>query len=403
MSNLGVRNMPTEYKLRRPFLAHPASVFIAVWLFTMGLMAWAWIPAFTEHIQTALLLGSGLIVIVLFGSIFASQLGKSPHRPNSSSLNYRAWKPLFFIWMIISIFETILSGGLPIFWLVSGQSRTYEDFGVPTVHGFANAMWLFLAFTQFAKVIELRQPRRDVWFSMLLIIWPILLVSRALFTIFLLQFILFYFATSNKSIGSFVIKFVVISFIFSFAFGLAGDVRAPEFLIATSLNFDADQEWYVPLIWIYAYIVSPLATLALNWEVTTPVMHIFPSNSLTGLVPSVVREAMGVDTGFTGYLGVLAHDAFNVSTAFLAPYLDWGFSGIFLMAFFIGFFGHLTWRAALIDAAKLPILSAYNAYVALTIFTNQFTQLTPLLLLAMFAIFVRRTPKMVQSGSAVYK
>lgn len=380
----------TQYCLRRPWLAHPSTVFVGVWSVTLGLAAWGWIPAFAQYTPTALLIGTLLIAANLIGALLASLVGRRPRRTDVSPLVYRGRHFLLGLWTAISLLEIALAGGLPIVWLATGSGRTYEDFGIPTVHGFANAMWLFLAFTHCLRVFDRDRSRRDVVLAVALLAWPVLVVSRALFTILLLQIVFFYLITTRRAMRSVVARLMVLAVLFAVAFGYAGDVRAPEFSIVEALGFDAEEIRFAALLWIYSYVVSPVATLALNWQSSIPSFGLLPSNTLANLLPSVVRSALGMDTGFEGYLGSLAHDAFNVSTAFLAPYLDWGAGGMLGMAFLIGLAGHLVWRATLRSALKLPLLCAFDAFVALTIFTNQFTQLTPLLLLALLTYLARR-------------
>jgi hypothetical protein len=73
-----------------------------------------------------------------------------------------------------------------------------------------------------------------------------------------------------------------------------------------------------------------------------------------------------------------------VGTAFMAPFFDWGIIGVLLSAFLIGAVGHIIWLRAR-SSSRLPLLAAYCACTALTIFTNQFTQLTPLLDMVLLA------------------
>lgn len=382
----------TLHSLRRPLLAHPSTVFVGVWTITLGLALWGWVPAFTEYTSTALLIGSLLILSNVFGAFVAALMTGRRPITNARPLVYHGRNAILAVWAAISIGEIALAGGLPILWLVSGSGQTYEDFGIPTIHGFANAMWLFLSFTQCLRIFDSARTKKDFMLATVLLAWPVLVVSRALFTILLLQIVFFYLITTTRRMSFVTARMVVLAALFALAFGYAGDVRAPEFSIIEALGFDADEIRFAALLWIYSYVVSPVATLALNWQNSIPTFELLPSNTLANLLPSAVRSALGMDTGFEGYLGLLAHDAFNVSTAFLAPYLDWGAAGMFGMASMIGWFGHIVWRATLRSALKLPLLCAFNAFVALTIFTNQFIQLTPLLLLALLT-FLAREPR----------
>ena len=380
----------SEYSLRRPLLAHPTTVFFVVWAMTLALAACGWIPIFAQYASTAVLVGVLLITSNLLGAAFASITVRQPRRPHKGCLRYRGRALIFRVWVVISLVEIGFAGGLPVIWLLTGSGRTYEDFGIHTVHGLANGLWIFLAFTQCLRIFDRACRRRDRQLALALLVWPILMMSRALITILLLQVVSFYLITTMRRMRSVLLRLSVLVVIFALAFGYMGDVRAPDFSIVEALGFDSDQTRSTALLWIYSYIVSPVSTLALNWEISIPEFTLLPFNTLANLLPSVARSALSMGTGFDSYIGVLAHDAFNVSTAFLAPFLDWGPAGMLVMAFVIGFIGHVVWCAALRNALKLPLLSAYDAFVALTIFTNQFTQLMPLLLLVMLTYLARR-------------
>lgn len=378
----------TVFQLRRPLIAHPAVVFTAIWSIAMGLAAWGVVQVFAQYVETAVLLGLILISCVLMGSVFAALLVRGPRQVQAGIIRFRAGG-FMTVWALITIVEIAISGGLPIIWLITGSGRTCEEFGIPTLHGFANAIWLFLAFTAFIRCYEQDRSWREFFVLTILFLWPLLVVSRGLFTINLIQIILFYLFTTRRPIHLVALRLMVLVFAFGFAFGFAGDARAPEFSIESSLGFDAGEVRFAVLLWVYSYLVSPISTLALNWEDTLPQMNLLPINTFESLLPTVVRSALDMKTGFEGYKGALAHDAFNVSTAFLSPFLDWGVAGVLLMAFLIGFFGHIVWNAARRNALKLPLLCTFNTFGALTIFTNQFTGLTSLLLLLLLAILAR--------------
>ena len=380
--------MITTFQLKRPFIAHPAVVFAAVWVITLGLTVWEVVPVFAQYAETAVILSLILIICVLIGAVLAALITSGSRQVQAGVIRYRT-AILLTVWSLITIFEIVNSGGLPIIWLLTGSGRTYEEFGIPTLHGFANALWLYLTFATFIRCQEQQKSWRVLLLLAILLLWPLLVVSRGLFTINLFQLVFFYFLTTNTRVHILTLRLLLLALAFVFAFGFAGDARAPDFSIEQSLGFDAGEAHFATLLWVYSYIVSPISTLALNWENTIPQMNLLPTNTFQSLLPTVVRSAIEMKTGFEGYQGVLAHDAFNVSTAFLSPFLDWGVAGMLLMALLIGFFGHIIWKSALRNAHKIPLLCTFDTFVALTIFTNQFTGLTSLLLLFLLAYLTR--------------
>jgi len=371
-------------RLAHPVIGHPTFVFVSLWALVLLLSSLQLVDVFANHMDAVYTLSILVIAANICGAATAAVL--FPYRPLAATdkpVYFRKISTIFFWWALISIVETIAARGLPIVWLLTGDSRTYADFGLPTLHGFANAMWLFLSFAQFAQVADGRRGIRDTFVLALLVCWPILVVSRALFTIWILQISIYLLITSRNKLIKILPPASLIATAFFYAFGLVGDARSPEFSIASALGFDLHDGTAMVFLWAYAYIVSPLANLALGWETMLPGYPIFPENTFSELLPSIVKSVLGFEKTFEGY-AVLTHGAFNVGTAFLGAYYDWGGGGIILMAFLIGLAGHLVWRCAR-NPAKLPLLAAYCACTALTVFTNQFTQLVPLVYMLLLA------------------
>lgn len=363
-------------RLSHPVIGHPTFVFVSLWSLALALASLQLVEVFSEHMGAAYTLWILVIAANICGAATAVVLFPYRALPTTEKpIYFRNIGIIFYLWAFISIVETIVARGLPIVWLFTGDSRTYADFGLPTLHGFANAIWLFLSFAQFAQVVDGKRRFRDMLFLVLLTCWPILVVSRALFTLWILQVSFYLLITSRIKLIKILPPALLIATAFFYVFGIAGNARS-EFSIASALGFGQVDSTAIVFLWAYTYIVSPLANLALGWATVQPSYPVFPENTLSELLPSIVKNFLGFEKTFEGY-AVLTHDAFNAGTAFFGVYYDWGGGGIILMAFLIGLVGHLVWRSAR-NASKLPLLAAYCACVALTIFTNQFTQLVPL-------------------------
>lgn len=50
---------------------------------------------------------------------------------------------LLIIYIFIAILDIFYSNGVPLVWSLSGDSRSYVDFGIPTLHGVANSIVFF--------------------------------------------------------------------------------------------------------------------------------------------------------------------------------------------------------------------------------------------------------------------
>lgn len=365
----------SSISLKNPILAHPSVIFGSIWLLVLFLCSLELIPVFSRNISNVYVICVVLIISNMLGAGVGCLI-KTPrqHRKPSDIIVYKKIHWVLTLWAIVSIVEIGVFKGLPLIWIIQGSNQTYADFGLPTIHGFSNAMWLLLCFNQFQKLLT-RDPKWFVYFNFILLIaWPVLLVSRALFTIFFLQAVVYTIITSRVSILRLCFSVTILLTCFFYAFGWVGDARS-SYNIVSSLDVEKSVLAESNMLWGYSYIVSPISNLALGWSYVEPTYSWFPRRVLTDLLPTILKNLLEFEKVFEGY-AVLTHGAFNVGTAFLAAYYDWGKPGVILMAFAIGCFGHLVWRSAF-HPQNIPLLSAYAACTILTMFTNQFTQLVP--------------------------
>jgi oligosaccharide repeat unit polymerase len=353
------------------------------------------IPQLSLYTNSALWVAAMLIAAHLAGmsmAMLAAQNGNGK-RTATEEIEYRFLyrKALLSVWILVTLVEIIASGGLPIIWVIIGNGRTYEDFGVPSVHGFMNAIYLFLTFSAFIRLVSNRN-RASLFEFLLLLSWSVIVVSRALMAIAILQVAVFFLLTSKFSLR---VKFGTILtgvVVFVAAFGFLGDIRAEEFSILASTGLSDLDPRFSGLVWVYAYLASPIANLALNVSVDTAELKVVPVTFLLPLLPSFIQRALGYEVGFLGFSGYLAHDAFNVGTAFIQIFIDWGIIGILLYSFVLGMFGQIVWRG-FVRTGRADIISLFIPCIVLTIFSNQFNQLPIILLFILFASFTRVAPK----------
>jgi oligosaccharide repeat unit polymerase len=380
--------------IRRPIATHPTTIYACMWLVVIALTSLNLIDRLAVYSKPAITIAAMLIGSNVLGVLIALPMTRRTNKIHRvpSKIEFKFIPQLTIAWLIISIIEVYISDGLPIWWQITHAGRTYEDFGVKSIHGFANAVWIFLSFSSFIKFRQ-RFNTKNLIVFVALFSWPVLVISRALMTIAVLQCALFYVMTTKTSWRKITLSILLLAIVFILAFGYAGDMRATEFSIAQVSGFGAEvgNEKGGPLtalIWIYAYMVSPAANLALHMTLNLPQGNVIPTNTLAPLLPSFARNMLGFDTGFTGYLGDLAHDAFNVGTGFNEIYFDWGAPGVYGMAFVIGLVGHVFWASAK-RVQYAPMLCAFGAACALTVFTNQFTQLPILVDFILLGLLVR--------------
>jgi hypothetical protein len=209
---------------------------------------------------------------------------------------------------------------------------------------------------------------------------------------------MFYLQWHRPSVFRVAIKASIFLAIFVFSFGYLGDIRALDYSIQNSLGQDSDSGLPSGVFWIFAYLASPVANLTHNIVNTHPDFSMIPVNLFGPMFPSIVRKAFGADTSFYGYLGELAHPAFNVGTAFIAAFIDGGVFYVGLFSAAIGFVGHAAWSKARQFPSFLPLLSFFQTCVVLTVFSNQFFQIMIVVVFILLVYGVR-----VQAQPAIHR
>jgi hypothetical protein len=243
----------------------------------------------------------------------------------------------FRFWIGITIVEVVISGGVPIVWALTGNTKTYTDFGVPSLHGFVNSLQEAIALCYFVLFL-ITKERRELKIPAFFLIWTIVIINRNMMLVTLLEFAVMYVrlrkvrSATFAQIGSGILMFVL-------AFGVIGDIRQGKSGLIRDLAqpTEAYPEWLPSgVLWAYIYITTPINNLLYTVEISHPINNaLFPSTVST-LFPSVLRSAIYGDTLGDAESGSLVISAFNVSTAYVGPYQDFGFIGTSVFSAFIG-------------------------------------------------------------------
>lgn len=363
-------------------ITHPSSYFVASWIFAVSLSCLNLVPRITGDYKRSLVIVVGILLFhsvgLTLGWLAVQKRSVWPfERPTYHFGGRHRW---LGVWAGITLIEVVFSHGLPVLWVLNGDSRTYEDFGIPSIHGVMNAIYLYLAISSFINLLQSKRLSSALEF-ILLLSWSFIVISRALITVIALVVTVFYAINTKMRVWALLTIIALVSFAFILVFGYLGDSRAEQFSITAATGIDLDNR-LSGLVWVYAYVTSPLANLTLNVATHSEQLKIVPQTFLSPLVPSFVQHMLGFETGFFSFSGYLAHEAFNVGTAFMQIYIDWGLTGVFFYDVVIAFFGHVIWRK-FIDTGRSDILALYIACALLTIFSSQFNQLPIMLLVAL--------------------
>lgn len=251
---------------------------------------------------------------------------------------YSLMKALAKVWLGIYFLTIIYSGGFPLIWVLIGDGRTYVDFGLPTVSGFANmlrALILSLAVLVIfiARQNEIPVPRRAIFIGFFMIFSAFILeTGRGNGIVLLLHPVAYLFLAVRFSIAN-TIKFVLFFFTFIVAMSLIQVMRygvSLSYLLEYAENQGfGDIPFFVALLVpFFSYIYLPLVNLDINLPLL-PDLAFQLNYSVQGFFPTIVR---GLIFGAEKDYGILISEANNV-TSFVTPLVrDFGIYG----GFFVG-------------------------------------------------------------------
>jgi oligosaccharide repeat unit polymerase len=378
----------------RSWIFHPAVLFSAVWLGVCLLYSFHLsmlllfnseeILGVMTYVATPFFVVTALYFAFFHFSRFAFGADDIEHTPNFQLLTSRL-RRWFTFWIVMSCVEIVVSGGMPILWLAQGSSKTYMDFGIPTVHGFMNSLLLSIALINAALYGVLKQ-KKFLFAPAFVVLWSILAVTRNMMivivlevAILLLQLTKVRFATVLKVFGGGLLLIL--------AFGYIGDFRtggeAFRLLAQPTKNYP---DWLPSgLLWGYIYLTTPLNNLVYTLQGTRPLYSLLFPNTLSSLLPTVLRMAVfRSDTAGLG-TGVLVTEAFNVSTAYAGPFQDFGRAGIVLFSSFIGSVSMLFWKRE--GLRDLLIYTVLAQCLILTVFYDHFLALPIITQVIWLAVF----------------
>ena len=323
-------------------------IYITVWLVTIFL--------YSLHIvgYYGRFRWGGKLSIFIFASLFAMFLsglnvnrsGYSSRRVDFNALfndytivfitkkvNY-----LFWFWVCGNIITVIIQGGFPMLWLALGIPKTYVDYGLPTFNGFLNSMFYLCGLTYFAVLLKKRSQRVIIRF-LVLAIFPILTINRALFLILVLQCMGFFLLTNKIKVKT-LIRIVILMLILIIGFGMIGDMRLGE---NSHIIRDLVSDEYSGIrekmpsgfIWTYLYATGTIDNL--NYNIGNIDVVGYPYYTIQPLIPSVLRPIIfGVTEYENSYSLKMSNEMFN-TFSWLANFLrDFGTTITVVVVFLYG-------------------------------------------------------------------
>jgi oligosaccharide repeat unit polymerase len=332
-------------------LTNPVIVFFAVWGATYALYSLRLSALLLDkpHVAVVLLMTIGIPFLCGYVLVSTINFRLQPRKWRSGEVRADFARELIgrfhslsgklvilsVIWLVISSVEIVVSKGLPIIWIITGAGLTYQDFGIHSLHGFTNSLLLASSLISLALYF---QSRRRSYLIMPIVstIWAIVVVSRNLLLVNIIQLFMLWFRYYARNIGRILSRSLVFGFAILYVFGAVGDARtgAKKFVDLAEPTI-AIPAW-VPsgFFWAYVYITTPLDNMVYNVTELQPSMAATFPNTLSSLLPSIVRSDV-VSANSKANQGLVSA-AFNASSAFIGPYQDEGLPGVFLFSALIG-------------------------------------------------------------------
>lgn len=311
------------------------------------------------------------IYILLSGAFFTiSCIISSFIRPRNSKSRDTISKieidQLFILWLIISVIEIVYSGGVPILWSIIGNGKTYFDFGIPSVHGFANAFGLSLVSIMFYKYLNKRDNKMLLRIFIMIIFYIFLLTRQVIISMVIQIFIIYCFYAKRVPWK----KFFIGGIIGVLLFGILGNIRTgyTSFLSVAMIESDI-HPIFIGVYWVYMYLTMTVANL--NKVFSLVFIPIGSIHIAATYLPSIIREAIFFNHSYS-LPDYLVTQAFNVSGYFMDFYLSYGVIGIIVIASIYGLLGGTTYKKIKCKRSEKNIIyySVYVQIILLSFFYN---------------------------------
>lgn len=405
--------IPVRLNLFRKFnIAHPLVLFLGAWLaayllFSLHLSEWLNFPQ-TEVTRTVAWICVPFALASVFFSLFYSLSPKlrSPSRKDVDDPDYlvrveRSMDRWFYCWIALTVVDVAFSGGLPIIWLLTGSSKAYTDFGLPVIRLFSGTLLAALAIGKFGLYLVYGNRRR-LLIPAFQVIWGIILISRGLIMNALIQAAILWLCLRGVNLKRMLRGFMA-SVLVVLMFGYMGDIRSGASAFRDLARPTNNYPEWLPsgVLWFYIYITSPIANLVHTTEMSKPAYDPLFSRTILFMFPTPIRYAI-YGKQFSEdqqAAGDLVTPSLTVSSAYVGPYLDYGFWGIGCYSALLGVISAYCWRRQSTFRDKLRYV-IIGECLLFSVFWN-FLFYTPLLaqFVWIYIIFARR--QLTFSGHAL--
>lgn len=326
------------------------------------------------------------LIVFLFGWFFSKLFWRNDAGIEFDTLSVLAnsWSRMRLLWyflILLSVIEVFYSKYIPIVSMALGAKVSHFDFGVPSLHGFVLAGYLFFSVIFSINYVSTKD-KKYLYLFLLIIVYAVLVMSRKLMMVAFFQFAAVLFLMTRVTFKK-ILVILFVAFLVLLFFGFLGGVRNGHDVLSDYGAFNSDVFIQLPgLGWGYLYITTPVHNLLYTMNNIIPEGNIAMTNTFDALIPSALSEFLGIedidnsnrflDAGEKRYW--LESKAFNVSTSFIEPYIDLGFTGITIFSALIGFLSGIV-NGRLKGVNWLVVNVIFMAAAGLSIYSNNYTNL----------------------------
>lgn len=380
-------------------LLHPLVVASCVWL-TVGFLYAAHFSRWLIYSTSEAFRVIGLILVPIavasllcWGTRLFYGLDKQKPRGNTPAQFERFNKRLnmlFRIWVAITVVEIIATGGLPIVWVFTAPAKSYVDFGIPSIHGFANSM-LFAIMTAHCAMFLVTREKRHRNYLIFAMLWSMLVISRAMTLIYILQFSVLFLRLRPVRV-KLLVRIGGGMLLFLLLFGMVGDLRqrnTGQVFKDLAQPSETYPDWAPSsLLWSYIYTATPLNNLLNTIALTRPQYDLRLPNSSAILFPTVLRKMIYGGLASQETNGTLVIATFTAATAYVSIYQDLGLVAIAGFSFLSSLITNIFWYRR--DLRGVLIFTFLCGSLVLTLFFNNFLSLPTLMQSVWFVYFTAR-------------
>jgi oligosaccharide repeat unit polymerase len=373
----GQTTNPFDYSARG-LLFHPLALFVGVW----GLIIFLYslhLSGLLVFSTTRVLMLALWIVVPYVASVIAFQIfcafapkrlvARRDQQPIALDNLDRRLVHWFVFWLVCTLVEIKVSGGVPILWLLQGSSKTYMDFGIPSVHGFLNSLLLAIGIGQFG-LFALAGKKRHLLIPAWIVLWSVIAVTRNIMIVSLIQNAVVWGVVRGVRKRT-LFNGVVVLLALILLFGYVGDFRSGADVFRAAAMPTAEFPEWLPsgALWVYIYLATPIGNLVNTAAIAPPQYNLLFPNTAALLLPSVLRKLVYGEASLNDALsGELVTDAFNVSTAYVGPFQDYGRLGMVGFSALLGLIASYYWRKRTFRDAL--IYGVIGQILVLSIFFN---------------------------------